>query len=69
MKPLPKNHFTGHIVLTQRPSEPHPERKDGALSLRDKTRKALLSIRGLGAKEAREKLSEAEGKRKKKRES
>jgi len=35
------------------------ERKEGALSLRDKTKAALLSIRGLGAREAKEKLAEA----------
>ena len=35
------------------------EKKEGALRLRDKTRAALLSIRGLGAKEARAKLDEA----------
>jgi DNA-binding transcriptional regulator YiaG len=34
------------------------ERKDGPLSLRDKTKAALLSIRGLGAREAKEKLAE-----------
>ena len=35
------------------------ERKEGALSLRVKTKAAILSIRGLGAREAREKLAEA----------
>jgi DNA-binding transcriptional regulator YiaG len=40
------------------------ETKDGALSLRDKTKAALLSIKGLGAREAKEKLAEAETKRK-----
>jgi DNA-binding transcriptional regulator YiaG len=35
------------------------EKKEGALRLRDRTREALLSIRGLGAKEARAKLDEA----------
>jgi len=34
------------------------ENKEGSLSLRDKTREALLSIRGLGASEAQEKLAE-----------
>jgi len=34
------------------------EKKGGALSLRDKTKAAILSIRGLSAKEAREKLAE-----------
>lgn len=34
------------------------EKKEGALRLRDKTREALLSIRELGAKEARTKLGE-----------
>jgi len=33
------------------------ENKEGALSLRDKTKAALLSIRGLGAREAKEKLA------------
>jgi DNA-binding transcriptional regulator YiaG len=36
------------------------ENKEGALSLRDKTKAALLSIRELGAGEAREKLAVAE---------
>ena len=40
------------------------EKKEGALKLRDKTRQALLSIRGLRAGEARTKLDEAGGKRK-----
>jgi DNA-binding transcriptional regulator YiaG len=40
------------------------EKKEGALKLRDKTRQALLSVRGLGAREARTKLDEAGGKRK-----
>ena len=43
------------------------ENKEGALSLRDKTKAALLSIRGLGAREARTKLDEAGGKRKRNR--
>jgi DNA-binding transcriptional regulator YiaG len=34
------------------------ERKDGALNLRDKTKAAILSVRGLGAREAKEKLKE-----------
>ena len=34
------------------------EKKDGALSLRDKTKAAILSIRGLSAREAKEKLAE-----------
>ena len=34
------------------------EKKEGALKLRDKTKAALLSIRELGAGEAREKLAE-----------
>jgi DNA-binding transcriptional regulator YiaG len=41
------------------------EKKEGPLRLRDKTRAALLSIRGLGAREAKRKLGEAVGKRKK----
>jgi DNA-binding transcriptional regulator YiaG len=40
------------------------EKKEGALKLRDKTRQALLSIRGLRAGDARTKLDEAGGKRK-----
>lgn len=40
------------------------EKKDGALNLRDKTKAAILSIRGLSARQAREKLAEAGGKRK-----
>jgi DNA-binding transcriptional regulator YiaG len=34
------------------------EKKEGGLKLRDKTREALLSIRELGAREAKEKLVE-----------
>jgi DNA-binding transcriptional regulator YiaG len=34
------------------------EKKLGALNLRDKTKAAILSIRGLGAREAKEKLAE-----------
>ena len=34
------------------------EKKEGALNLRDKTKAAILSIRGLGAREAKEKLAE-----------
>jgi DNA-binding transcriptional regulator YiaG len=34
------------------------EKKIGALNLRDKTRAAILSARGLGAREAKEKLAE-----------
>jgi DNA-binding transcriptional regulator YiaG len=44
------------------------EKKEGALSLRDKTKAAILSIRGLGAREARAKLVEIGGKHKKNRE-
>ena len=36
------------------------ETKDGALKMRGKTRAALLSIKGLGAREARNRLVEAE---------
>ena len=43
------------------------ETKKTALNLRDKTKAALLSIRGLGAKEAKEKLAEIGGKLKKRR--
>jgi DNA-binding transcriptional regulator YiaG len=41
------------------------EKKQGALNLRDKTKAAILSIRGLGAREAREKLEELTEKLKK----
>src|SRR5512135_641062 len=41
------------------------EKKLGALNLRDKTKAAILSIRGLGAREAKEKLKELGGKLKK----
>jgi DNA-binding transcriptional regulator YiaG len=34
------------------------EKKEGALNLRDKTKAAILSIRGMGAREAKEKLKE-----------
>ena len=34
------------------------EKKLGALNLRDKTKAAILSVRGLGAREAKEKLAE-----------
>jgi DNA-binding transcriptional regulator YiaG len=44
------------------------EKKTGALNLRDRTKAAILSIRGLGAKEAREKLKEIERKLKGRRE-
>ena len=37
------------------------EKKGGALSLREKTKAAILSIRGLGAREAKQKLEEIEG--------
>jgi len=43
------------------------ETKNGALSLRDKTKAALLWIRGLGAREAKEKLAEVETKTKRMR--
>jgi len=43
------------------------EKKEGALRLWDKTREALLSIRGLSAGEARTKLDDAGGKRKRNR--
>jgi DNA-binding transcriptional regulator YiaG len=41
------------------------EKKIGALNLRDKTKAAILSIRGLGAREAKEKLKGIGGKLKK----
>jgi len=41
------------------------EKKEGALSLRDKTKAAIHSIRGLGAREAKENLVEIGGKHKK----
>jgi len=34
------------------------EKKIGALNLRDKTKAAILPVRGLGAREAKEKLEE-----------
>jgi DNA-binding transcriptional regulator YiaG len=40
------------------------EQKEGGLNLRDKTREALLSIRGLRAREAKERLMETETKSK-----
>jgi DNA-binding transcriptional regulator YiaG len=43
------------------------ERKEGALKLRGKTKTALLSIRGLGAREAKTRLAEAEAKSKRRR--
>jgi len=43
------------------------EKKDGQLSLRDKTKAAILSVKGLGAREAKEKLAEAEPKSKRMR--
>ena len=43
------------------------ENKKTALNLRDKTKAALLSIRGLGAREAKEKLAEVEPKSKRTR--
>ena len=36
------------------------ENKEGPLNLREKTKAALLSIKGMGAKEAKEKLGKAE---------
>jgi DNA-binding transcriptional regulator YiaG len=41
------------------------EKKEGALKLRDKTKEALLSIRGLRAGEAKERLMETQKKSKK----
>jgi DNA-binding transcriptional regulator YiaG len=41
------------------------EKKIGALNLRDKTKAAILSVRGLRAREAKEKLAEIGGKLKK----
>jgi len=43
------------------------EKKEGALRLRDRTREALLSVRTLGAKEAKAKLDDAGKARKKAR--
>jgi DNA-binding transcriptional regulator YiaG len=43
------------------------EKKDGPLNLTDKTKAAILSIRGMGAREAKEKLNEVGGKVKKRR--
>jgi DNA-binding transcriptional regulator YiaG len=41
------------------------EKKIGALNLRDKTKAAILSVRGLGTREAKERLKEIGGKLKK----
>mgnify|MGYP002261406726 CR=1 FL=1 len=41
------------------------EKKEGALNLRDKTKAAILSIRGMRAREAKEKLKEIGAKLKK----
>ena len=41
------------------------EKKVGALNLREKTKAAILSVRGLGAREAKEKVKEIGGKLKK----
>ena len=43
------------------------EKKDGPLSLRDKTKTAILSVRGLGAGEAKQKLTEGKPKSRKMR--
>lgn len=43
------------------------EKKIGALNLRDKTKAAILSVRGLGARQAKDKLKEIGGKLKKRR--
>jgi DNA-binding transcriptional regulator YiaG len=51
---------TGHSVYLW-------EKKEGVLSLRDKTKAAILSIRELRARDAREKLAELGGKLKKAR--
>jgi len=42
-------------------------KKDGPLSLRDKTKAAILSVRGLGAMEARQRLAGGEPKSRKMR--
>jgi len=39
------------------------ENKEGPLNLRDKTKAAILSIKGMGAREAKEKLGKAEEKK------
>ena len=39
------------------------ETKEGPLNLRDKTKAAILSIKGMGAREAKEKLANAEEKK------
>jgi len=39
------------------------ESKEGPLNLRDKTKAAILSIKGMGAREAKEKLGKAEEKK------
>jgi len=45
------------------------EKKAGALNLRDRTKAAILSVRGLGAREAKEKLAELGKKLRKRRKS
>ena len=45
------------------------EKKEGALNLRDKTKAAILSVRELGAREAKEKLAELGKKIRKRRKS
>ena len=40
------------------------EKKEGPISLRQKTKAAILYVRGLGAREAKQKLAETETKRK-----
>ena len=42
-------------------------KKEGALNLRDKTKTALLSIRGMGAREAKAKLEDTADQRKKRK--
>jgi DNA-binding transcriptional regulator YiaG len=55
----------GRLLGTTRHAVYLWERKQGALSLRDKTKAAILSIRGLSATEAKERLSEIGGRMKK----
>src|SRR5512136_1092433 len=52
----------GKLLGTTRHAVYMWEKKAGALNLRDKTKAAILSIRGLGAREAKDKLKELGGK-------
>jgi DNA-binding transcriptional regulator YiaG len=57
----------GRLVGTTPHSVHLWEKKDGSLRLRDRTKAALLSIRGLGVKEAKARLERIGGKQKRSR--